>query len=154
MGNSECVHTTEEKCFGYFVGCGSTCGSSTESVCFEKGPCCTYNTDTKEVDCSEQTIDSCINYSDFLNIETTFGGTGNNNSLIRVRGQFIYDNLKSLNPTNDTDKSLNFSQLSRVCNAFIKSGDNNMEGSRTNPFDQKIKNNYIKISLSINKFTF
>ena len=77
LGNSECVHTTEEKCFGYFVGCGSTCGSSTESVCFEKGPCCTYNTDTKEVDCSEQTIDSCINYSDFLNIETTFGGTGN-----------------------------------------------------------------------------
>tara|TARA_R100000664_G_scaffold31486_1_gene45130 strand:+ start:548 stop:1375 length:828 start_codon:yes stop_codon:yes gene_type:complete len=73
--------------------------------------------------------------------------TGNNNSLIRVRGQFIYDNLKSLNPTNDTDKSLNFSQLSRVCNAFIKSGDNNMEGSRTNPFDQKIKN----ITADINK---
>ena len=73
--------------------------------------------------------------------------TGNNNSLIRVRGQFIYDNLKSLNPTNDTDKSLNFSQLSRVCNAFIKSVDTNMEGSRTNPFDQKIKN----ITADINK---
>ena len=36
LGDGMCVHTIESKCFGYFVGCGTTCGSSTESVCFEK----------------------------------------------------------------------------------------------------------------------
>ncbi len=78
LGNGICVHTTESKCFnGYFVGCGTTCGSSTESVCFEKGPCCSHNTSTKEINCTQQTIDSCVNYSDVLYIETTFGGTGN-----------------------------------------------------------------------------
>ena len=77
LGDGMCVHTIESKCFGYFVGCGTTCGSSSESVCLEKGPCCSHNTETKETNCTQQTIDGCINYSDILHIETNFGGTGN-----------------------------------------------------------------------------
>ena len=77
LGDGMCVHTTDEKCFGYFVGCGTTCGSSTESVCFETGPCCSFNTQTLDTRCEIRTIDDCINHSDFLYLETTFGGTGN-----------------------------------------------------------------------------
>jgi len=77
LGDGMCVHTTESKCFGYFVGCGTTCGSSTESVCFETGPCCSYNTQTADTRCTIRTIDDCINHSDFMYMETSFGGTGN-----------------------------------------------------------------------------
>ena len=77
LGGGMCVHTTESKCFGYFVGCGTTCGTGTQSVCYEQGPCCTHNTETKETDCRILSIDSCVNYSEILNLETTFGGTGN-----------------------------------------------------------------------------
>ena len=75
LGDGLCVHTTESKCFGHFVGCGTVCGSST-TICDEVGPCCTYNEITKEINCSEETIDACVNYSNILHLHSTFGRTG------------------------------------------------------------------------------
>jgi|TARA_R100000231_G_C5308495_1_gene159707 hypothetical protein len=64
--------------------------------------------------------------------------TGSNNSLVRVRGEYIFKNLKVLNPTNEDSKSLNFSQLDRVGKGYLK-GDPKTENTKTNPFNLKIK---------------
>ena len=63
---------------------------------------------------------------------------GNNNQFVRVNGDYIYKNYKSLNPNNDSDKSLNFSQLDRVGKGYLK-GDPKTENTKTNPFNLKIK---------------
>tara|TARA_R100001129_G_scaffold99355_1_gene67872 strand:+ start:430 stop:1305 length:876 start_codon:yes stop_codon:yes gene_type:complete len=63
---------------------------------------------------------------------------GANNSLVRVKGEYVFDNLKVLNPTNEDSKSLNFSQLSRVGKGYLK-GDPKTENNKTNPFNLKLK---------------
>jgi len=63
---------------------------------------------------------------------------GKNNQLVRVNGSYIYKNCKALNPTDDGDKSLNFSQLDRVGKGYFKS-DGDTENTKTNPFNLKIK---------------
>ena len=63
---------------------------------------------------------------------------GANNSLVRVKGEYVFDNLKLLNPTNEDSKSLNFSQLSRVGKGYLK-GDPKTENNKTNPFNLKLK---------------
>ena len=63
---------------------------------------------------------------------------GANNSLVRVKGEYVFKNLKTLNPTNEDSKSLNFSQLSRVGKGYLK-GDPKTENNKTNPFNLKLK---------------
>ena len=63
---------------------------------------------------------------------------GANNSLVRVKGEYVFDNLKVLNPTNEDSKSLNFSQLDRVGKGYLR-GDGDTENTKTNPFNLKLK---------------
>jgi len=63
---------------------------------------------------------------------------GANNSLVRVKGEYVFKNLKTLNPTNEDSKSLNFSQLSRVGKGYFKR-DPKTENNKTNPFNLKLK---------------
>lgn len=63
---------------------------------------------------------------------------GANNSLVRVKGEYVFKNYKTLNPTNEDSKSLNFSQLDRVGKGYLK-GDGDTENTKTNPFNLKLK---------------
>ena len=63
---------------------------------------------------------------------------GANNSLVRVKGEYVFKNFKTLNPTNEDSKSLNFSQLDRVGKGYLK-GDGDTENTKTNPFNLKLK---------------
>ena len=63
---------------------------------------------------------------------------GANNSLVRVKGEYVFRNFKTLNPTNEDSKSLNFSQLDRVGKGYLR-GDGDTENTKTNPFNLKLK---------------
>lgn len=79
MGQEMCVHTTENNCQGYYNGAGTVCGAGgTGSSCYELGPCCVRNIQSKEITCYENmSANECVNLNDILNYHAVFGGTAN-----------------------------------------------------------------------------
>ena len=71
VGDGNCVHTTRNKCTGYYLGNGVVCNDS----CDETGACCVQHEDTGETECKITTVDECVNLNDIRNIRTQFGGT-------------------------------------------------------------------------------
>jgi len=81
LGDGDCVHTTENLCYGYFVGNGMTCGSTYGGItgsCFSKlGSCCVHYQDIDTVECFERlSADECITLRKLLNVSSVFGGSG------------------------------------------------------------------------------
>lgn len=63
--------------------------------------------------------------------------TGANKSKVYVNGSFVNKECEPLNKDNESEKALNFSELTRVCRAWYKrtGGDGN---GKKSPFDQAI----------------
>jgi|TARA_R110002074_G_scaffold110497_1_gene237639 hypothetical protein len=81
MGAGMCVHTTDELCYGYYLGAGTTCNGMTSggtgSVCLDTGSCCLYYSDSGLVECLDDiSANECVNIGEVINVESTFGGIG------------------------------------------------------------------------------
>jgi len=81
LGDDVCVHTTENLCYGYYFGNGSTCGSTfgggITGSCYSEGPCCVHYQDIDQVKCFENlSVNECISLRKLLKVSTVFGGSG------------------------------------------------------------------------------
>lgn len=76
MGDGKCIHTTSSLCRGYFMGSGSTCGSTGNTgSCYNEGPCCVYYETDNNVKCFDGlSVNECIDLGNMLNIRSYFGG--------------------------------------------------------------------------------
>ena len=72
IGDGNCVHTTKNRCLGYFLGSGVECGTK----CSEVGACCIYYEDSRETDCRITSVSECVDLGDIDRITTSFGGIG------------------------------------------------------------------------------
>ena len=79
VGKGICVHTIENNCPGFYNGAGTVCGAGgTGSSCYELGPCCVRNKQTRDITCYENmSANECIDLGNISDYHTMFGGTAN-----------------------------------------------------------------------------
>lgn len=84
------------------------------------------------------TIWQNINKDEVLKQKNKSYFAGANNSKIRVNGDYVSEYCERLNKDSDPQISLNFSNIQNVARGYYKEFGGG--GTKTNPFDQKIKN--------------